>query len=133
MGDDLHFYFMLSAIPIGLGITLTNMFYGNPALSAIPEGYTPKEWEYYPNPITRFMVKHFKIGYQEMYEVSLHNNWECAKIVEMKQLKAEVKRQMAITGDYKGYYHRTDLAKYARQRRAMMQDNTDTRGHKLED
>ena len=47
------------------------------------------------------MVKHFKIGYQEMYEVSLHNNWECAKIVEMKQLKAEVKRQMAITGDYK--------------------------------
>ena len=40
---------------IGLGITLTNLFYSNPALSAIPEGYTPKEWEYHPNPITRYV------------------------------------------------------------------------------
>ena len=49
----------------------------------------------------RFIVKHFKTGYQELYEVSLHNNWETAKVVEMKQLKAEVKRQMALQGDYK--------------------------------
>ena len=49
----------------------------------------------------RFIVKHLKIGYQELYEVSLHNNWETAKVVEMKQLKAEVKRQMALEGDYK--------------------------------
>ena len=41
------------------------------------------------------------MGYQELYEVSLHNNWETAKVVEMKQLKAEVKRQMALQGDYK--------------------------------
>ena len=46
-------------------------------------------------------MKHLKIGYQELYEVSLHNNWETAKVVEMKQLKAEVKRQMALEGDYK--------------------------------
>ena len=49
----------------------------------------------------RFIIKHFKVGYQELYEVSLHNNWETAKVVEMKQLKAEVKRQMALQGDYK--------------------------------
>ena len=101
------------------------------------------------------------MGYQELYEVSLHNNWETAKVVEMKQLKAEVKRQMALQGDYKvrdwsvvdntdswlvnitllsadvsilqGWYHRADLAKFARQRRAMMQGNADTRGHQLED
>ena len=46
-------------------------------------------------------MKHLKVGYQELYEVSLHNNWETAKVVEMKQLKAEVKRQMALEGDYK--------------------------------
>lgn len=46
-------------------------------------------------------MKHFKVGYQELYEVSLHNNWETSKVVEMKQLKAEVKRQMALQGDYK--------------------------------
>ena len=96
-------------------------------------------------------MKHFKIGYQELYEVSLHNNWETSKIVEMKQLKAEVKRQMALTGDYKvrdwstlrilvsdwstlqGWYHRADLAKFARQRRAMQEDNAAGRGHRLED
>ena len=46
-------------------------------------------------------MKYLKTGYQELYEVSLHNNWETAKVVEMKQLKAEVKRQMALEGDYK--------------------------------
>ena len=49
----------------------------------------------------RFIVKHFKVGYQELHEVHLHNMWETGKVVEMKQLKAEVKRQMAIQGDYK--------------------------------
>ena len=92
---------MLGAIPTGLAILLTNMVAGNTELRAIPEGYTPKEWEYYPSPLSRFFVKHFKIGYQELYEVSLHNNWETSKVVEMKQLKAEVKRQMALKGDYK--------------------------------
>merc|ERR1712038_1518754 len=126
-----HYYFMLAAIPVGAGIFFTNLFYSNAQLSAIPEDYHPKEWEYYPNPITRFIVKHFKVGYQELHEVHLHNMWETGKVVEMKQLKAEVKRQMAIQGDYKGWYHRDGLAKYARQRKSMMEENTEHRGHKL--
>ena len=44
---------MLGAIPCGLGILLANMMGGNTELRAIPEDYTPKEWEYFPNPITR--------------------------------------------------------------------------------
>ena len=32
-----------------------------------------------------------------------------------------------------GWYHRADLAKFARQRQAMMRGNADTRGHQLED
>ena len=124
--DDLHFYFMLGAIPCGLGVLVANIMGGNTELRAIPEDYTPKEWEHFRNPITRFIVKHFKVGYQELYEVSLHNNWETSKVVEMKQLKAEVKRQMALQGDYKGWYHRSDLAKFARQRQAMI-DRKSTR------
>merc|ERR1719225_1180351 len=58
-------------------------------------------------------------------EDHLHNMWETGKVVEMKQLKAEVKRQMAIQGDYKGWYHRDGLAKYARQRKSMMEENTE--------
>ena len=102
--DDVHFYFMLGAIPAGITVLIANLFYSNSELSAIPDGYTPKEWEYYPHPITRFITRYLKVGYQELYEVSLHNTWECAKISEMKQLKAEVKRQMAIHGDYKVFY-----------------------------
>merc|ERR1712211_121399 len=102
-------------------------------LSAIPDGYTPKEWEYYPHPITRFITRYLKVGYQELYEVSLHNTWECAKISEMKQLKAEVKRQMAIHGDYKGWYHRQDIARYARLRKQMVEDNIAVRGSNLND
>ena len=44
---------MQAAIPVGAGIFFTNLFYSNAQLSAIPEDYHPKEWEYYPNPITR--------------------------------------------------------------------------------
>ena len=32
-----------------------------------------------------------------------------------------------------GWYHRADLAKFARQRQAMMRGNADARGHQLED
>ena len=53
--DELSLYTISFALFLGLGITLTNLFYSNPALSAIPEGYTPKEWEYHPNPITRYV------------------------------------------------------------------------------
>eukprot|EP00088_Acartia_fossae_P062307 TRINITY_DN7517_c0_g1_i1.p1 TRINITY_DN7517_c0_g1~~TRINITY_DN7517_c0_g1_i1.p1 ORF type:complete len:174 (-),score=21.94 TRINITY_DN7517_c0_g1_i1:71-592(-) len=131
--DDLHFYALLTGIPVGIAITTINLFYSNGQLSAIPDGYTPKEWEYYPNPITRFITRYFKIGYQELYEVHLHNMWECAKVSEMSQLKNEVKRQMAMKGDYKGWYHRSDMAKYARQRRAMNIETTDSRGDHLID
>ena len=55
------------------------------------------------------------------------------QVSEMKQLKAEVKRQMALQGDYKGWYHRADMARYARKRRAMMEDNTAGRGDRLQD
>merc|ERR1719415_188423 len=119
---------MLGAIPCGLGILLANIKGGNTELRAIPEDYTPKEWEYFPNPITRFIVKHLKVGYQELHEVHLHNMWETGKVVEMKQLKAEVKRQMAIQGDYKGWYHRADIAHYSRQRKQMETEMTEARG-----
>merc|ERR1712227_1148973 len=106
---------MLGAIPAGITVLIANLFYSNSELSAIPDGYTPKEWEYYPHPITRFIT------------------WECAKISEMKQLKAEVKRQMAIHGDYKGWYHRQDIARYARLRKQMVEDNIAVRGSNLND
>lgn len=47
MKDYFHFYFLLGAIPVGIGITLANVFIGPATLEEIPEGYIPKEWEYH--------------------------------------------------------------------------------------
>lgn len=45
--DYAHFYFMLGLIPCSLVVTGMNVFIGPATLSEIPEGYTPKYWEYY--------------------------------------------------------------------------------------
>jgi hypothetical protein len=50
------------------------------------------------------------------------------QVSEMGQLKAEVKRQMQIHGDYKGWYHRPDVARYSRMKRAADVHNRDCRG-----
>merc|ERR1712106_1313847 len=110
--DDLHWYFMLAPIP---------------------EGYHPTEEEYHRHPISRFIMKHFKHGIQENFEVHLHGMWELGKISEMRQLKAEGKRQMAIHGDYKGWYHRQDIAHYSRVKRESNENSMRGGGHKFVD
>ena len=46
----------------------------------------------------------------------------------MGQLKAEVKRQMQIHGDYKGWYHRPDIARYSRMKREADVHNSACQG-----
>jgi len=45
--DFVHFYTLLGAIPIAIGITLINVFIGPATLEEIPDDYVPKEWEYH--------------------------------------------------------------------------------------
>lgn len=45
--DWMHFYFFVGAIPAGLIIFFTNVFIGPAQLEPIPDGYIPKQWEYY--------------------------------------------------------------------------------------
>ena len=51
--DDIHFYVLLAGIPVGLWVMYMNITEGQAELKPIPDGYKPKEWEYYKNPITR--------------------------------------------------------------------------------
>lgn len=45
--DNLHFYTLVGAIPLGLLVFLVNIFVGPAKLTPIPEGYEPKHWEYH--------------------------------------------------------------------------------------
>ncbi|XP_066596360.1 NADH dehydrogenase [ubiquinone] 1 beta subcomplex subunit 5, mitochondrial [Prorops nasuta] len=72
--DLLHFYSMLGLIPVGITILLTNIFIGPAQLQPIPEGYEPKEYEYYKNPITRFFVRWFSQSEQFYYEYDAHRH-----------------------------------------------------------
>lgn len=45
--DLLHLYAMVGIIPCTIIIFYVNVFIGPAKLAEIPEGYTPKHWEYF--------------------------------------------------------------------------------------
>lgn len=45
--DSLHFFVMIGVIPISALLLYVNIFIGPARLQPIPEGYTPKHYEYY--------------------------------------------------------------------------------------
>lgn len=45
--DSLHFFVMIGVIPVAALLTFVNIFIGPAQLTAIPEGYVPKHWEYH--------------------------------------------------------------------------------------
>ena len=70
--DWLHFYTFMGIIPAGLLIFYCNVFIGPATLEPIPEGYIPKQWEYYRHPITRFLARYVFPNTQMEYEKFLH-------------------------------------------------------------
>merc|ERR1711997_258816 len=102
MGDYLHFYLALGAIPLGLCILVANIFIGPAKLEPIPEGYVPKEHEYHRHPIARWFASVYP-SYQQCYEIMLHRDWQLDKGRRQLQLREEVKRLMREDGDYAAY------------------------------
>lgn len=45
--DSLHFFTMIGVMPIAAVLTYVNIFIGPATLTAIPDGYVPKHWEYH--------------------------------------------------------------------------------------
>lgn len=45
--DLVHYYVMIGLIPVTAIILYANIFTGPATLTEIPEGYTPKHWEYH--------------------------------------------------------------------------------------
>ncbi|XP_065157592.1 NADH dehydrogenase [ubiquinone] 1 beta subcomplex subunit 5, mitochondrial isoform X2 [Atheta coriaria] len=115
--DYFHYYCMLGLIPVGAVITLTNVFVGPATLSEIPEGYTPKYWEYYRHPISRWIARYILKNPQEDYEKYLHMIFEEQERRLIRKLEVEIKEKMKERQDYQAYYYRPITAKYHRATR----------------
>ncbi|KAK3761880.1 hypothetical protein RRG08_060614 [Elysia crispata] len=102
--NDLHFYFLLGLVPMGLLITYANMFIGPAELSEIPEGYEPKEYEYYQSPIKRWMAKYIFEEPMKEYERSLHTLHVEGERRYWNMLYKKVKVLMQDRLDYRGWY-----------------------------
>ncbi|XP_043215412.1 NADH dehydrogenase [ubiquinone] 1 beta subcomplex subunit 5, mitochondrial-like [Amphibalanus amphitrite] len=113
--DMLHLYFVGAAIPLLAGIGITNMMVGPATLSEIPEGYVPREDEYYKSPITRFLVRNFTRNEQMEYEKKMQYIWETEHKRQLRLIEKRVKKLMAERGDYKAWYYTPHIArKYQR-------------------
>lgn len=110
--DMVYFYIWVGMIPWICVITYTNLFIGPAKLAPIPEGYKPKEWEYYRHPITRFIARYMIPSIQEDYERYLHRLYEDEEKVNMNILEKQVLEVMASKKDYKLFWHRPVTTKY---------------------
>lgn len=113
--DYMHLYILIGAIPIGAIIVGSNLMVGQAVLKPIPEGYDPKEEEYYKSPVTRWFVRNIFRSTQQQYEMRACRYWEEQKKSEMFLLMKEVRRVQKLNQDYKGWYTKeNDGAMYLR-------------------
>lgn len=55
--DQLHYYILLGVIPLSAVVLYANIYIGPATLCEIPEGYVPKQWEYYKVTTIQWRVK----------------------------------------------------------------------------
>ncbi|XP_051175734.1 NADH dehydrogenase [ubiquinone] 1 beta subcomplex subunit 5, mitochondrial [Leptopilina boulardi] len=103
--DLLHFYIALGVIPLSVLTFVTYVFVGPAQLTETPEGYTPKYWEYYRNPITRFIMRNFIESHQEGYEKTMHMMYEETRKTDLTILQGRVKALIKKRKDYQEYYY----------------------------
>ncbi|XP_030751809.1 NADH dehydrogenase [ubiquinone] 1 beta subcomplex subunit 5, mitochondrial [Sitophilus oryzae] len=112
--DYFHFYFMLGTIPCVLGVIGFNVFVGPAKLAEIPEDYVPKHWEYYRNPITRFLARYVCTNPQQEYEKYLSYIFIENEKAQIRKIEKDVIAKMEERNDYQSYYYRPIAANYYR-------------------
>uniref|UniRef100_A0A4Y7LYD9 NADH dehydrogenase [ubiquinone] 1 beta subcomplex subunit 5, mitochondrial n=1 Tax=Daphnia barbata TaxID=414587 RepID=A0A4Y7LYD9_9CRUS len=102
--DMIHFYIMLGVVPSALVATYVNVFIGPARLAEIPEGYVPEAHEYFPHPITRWLMKYVYRSYQQEYEVMCHHIYETEYQQKLRKAEHRIKQKIAEKQDTQAYY-----------------------------
>ena len=100
---DAHFFIMLAVIPFTLITLYANLFIGPAELTEIPEGYIPKEHEYYKHPVTRWLVQHYQENPQKGHEKTLSLISLEQEKIRLRRLERKVSALQAERQDYQGY------------------------------
>ncbi|RWS03946.1 NADH dehydrogenase [ubiquinone] 1 beta subcomplex subunit 5 [Dinothrombium tinctorium] len=120
--DYLHFYFLVGAVPCALLSLYLGVFYGEAQLAEIPEDYTPKQWEYERNPLSRFLAKYVTYDPQVNYEQTMYKlNYE-QEVACLHQIQKQVIDKMSERHDYQAWYYRGFDAKAYRNIRELFQN-----------
>jgi len=113
--DHLHFYIFLGVIPLSALVFYANVFIGPATLREIPEGYVPKQWEYFQNPVKRWFARYWIDNMQMHYERNMHYIVLLQEKRRMRKMAWKVDRLMKERADYPNYYtDKTFLSKYVR-------------------
>jgi len=105
---------MIGIIPISALVFYVNVFIGPAKLTPIPEGYTPKHWEYHRHPISRFISRYMHASPQQQYEKYLHMVAEEKERIWLRQVDSKVRDKMLERRDYQAYYYQPAIGKYLR-------------------
>lgn len=97
----IHFYVLLGAIPCVIISAVTNIYYGEPVLSEIPEGYEPRFWEYQKRPITRWISRYLFQPQEREYEIALGFYDTRSEAHLVTQVRADVEEVMNFYHDHR--------------------------------
>lgn len=117
--DMLHFYTAIGVIPLSILTFVVYVYVGPAQLTEIPEGYVPKHWEYYRNPITRFIMKHFNESHQECYERTMHMMYEETRKAKILELQDRILELMKNRQDHAEFYHVPFNAEHTYDKRVL--------------
>lgn len=112
----LHFYILMTAVPVAVITTIINIR-ANPELSEVPEGYEPRHWEYYKNPITRFMAKYMYNSNEREREIMLAAKQDLGHEEIMKKISQKCEKVMKFYNDHRSFYFIPFYGEYFRSGR----------------